>query len=251
VSKVDLSLQQFIGQLFGSYRVIEGPRGWLDLLAGFRYTYLGEQVGLQANNMAIDAASTQLVNQFAQQVATPGSDLRTLIQQNVVDKLTALDGSNPKLPVGPIAGDQKDIIADIVEELIQSKEHELAEAIRAGVQARVDQLKAQLSNQVANTVASQLNRSFSFYDSWTDPVIGLRGRINLNKLFYLTAQTDVGGFGIGSDIAVEAYAALGCQLTRNIFSEVGYRYYYDDFRDGNFLYQLSLHGAQVTVGLTF
>jgi hypothetical protein len=36
-----------------------------------------------------------------------------------------------------------------------------------------------------------------------------------------------------------------------IFSEVGYRYYYDDFRDGNFLYQLSLHGAQVTVGLTF
>jgi hypothetical protein len=48
VSKVDLSLQQFIGQFFDSYRVIEGPRGWLDLLAGFRYTYLGEQVGLQA-----------------------------------------------------------------------------------------------------------------------------------------------------------------------------------------------------------
>ena len=48
-----------------------------------------------------------------------------------------------------------------------------------------------------------------------------------------------------------AYAALGCQFIRNIFSEVGYRYYYDDFRDGNFLYQLSLHGAQITVGLTF
>ena len=98
MSKVDLSLQQFIGQFFGSYRVIEGPRGWLDLLAGFRYTYLGEQVGLQANNMAIDGASTQLVNQIAQQVATPGSDLRTLIQQNIVDKLGALNGSNPKLP---------------------------------------------------------------------------------------------------------------------------------------------------------
>jgi hypothetical protein len=70
VSKVDLGLQQFLGEFFGSYRVIEGPRGWLDLLAGFRYTYLGEQVGLQANNMAIDAASTQLVDQFAQQLAT-------------------------------------------------------------------------------------------------------------------------------------------------------------------------------------
>jgi hypothetical protein len=251
VSKVDLSLQQFIGQFFGSYRVIEGPRGWLDLLAGFRYTYLGEQVGLQANNMAIDGASTQLVNQFAQQVATPGSDLRTLIQQNIVDKLSALGGSNPQLPVGPIASDQKDIIRELVQNAIESHEQDLGEAIRTGAQARVNQLKAQLSNQVANIVASKLNRSFSFYDSWTDPVIGLRGRFNLNKTFYLTAQTDVGGFGIGSDIAVEAYAALGYQFTRNIFSEVGYRYYYDDFRDGNFLYQLSLHGAQVTVGLTF
>ena len=39
VSKVDLGYQQYFGQLFASYRVIEGPHGWLDLLAGFRYTY--------------------------------------------------------------------------------------------------------------------------------------------------------------------------------------------------------------------
>ena len=77
------------------------------------------------------------------------------------------------------------------------------------------------------------------------------GRFNLNKAFYLTAESDVGGFGIGSDIAVQAYAALGCQITRNIFTEFGYRYLYDDFRDTNFLYQLSLHGAQITVGIIF
>ena len=85
-------------------------------------------------------------------------------------------------------------------------------------------------------------------------MVGLRGRFNLSKAFYLTAESDVGGFGIGSDIAVQAYAALGCQITRNIYSEVGYRYLYDDFRDANandFLYQLSLHGAQITVGLNF
>ena len=74
---MDLGLQQFLGEFFGSYRVIEGPRGWLDLLAGFRYTYIGEQVGLQANNLAINAASTQLVDQFAEQITTPGSGLRT------------------------------------------------------------------------------------------------------------------------------------------------------------------------------
>jgi len=254
VSKVDLGYQQYFGQFFAAYRVIEGPRGWLDLLAGFRYTYLGEQVGLQANNMKIDAASTQLVDDFAQQVATPGSDVRALIQQHIVDQLGALDGRNPKLPVGPVAEGQKEVIAHLVQQLLQGQQSELADAIRAGAQARVNELKAQLSNRVANSVTSQLNRSFSFYDSWTDPLLGLRGRLNLSKAFYLTAETDVGGFGIGSDIAVDAYAALGCQITRYIYSEVGYRYYYDDFRDqsaNDFLYQMALHGAQLTVGITF
>jgi hypothetical protein len=251
VSKVDLGLQQFLGEFFASYRVVEGPHGWLDLLAGFRYTYLGEQVGLQANNLAINAASTQLVDQFAQSLTTPGSNLRTLIQQNIVDKLTSLNGQNPALPVTPIAGTEPGKIREVVQQVIQSQEPELVAAIRADVQARINQLKTQLTNQVASRVTSQLNRSFSFYDDWFDPVIGLRGRFNLNKAFYLTAESDVGGFGIGSDIAVQEYAALGCQITRNIFSEIGYRYLYDDFRDTNFLYQLSLHGAQVTVGIKF
>ena len=254
VSKVDLGLQQFLGEFFCSYRVIEEPRGWLDLLAGFRYTYLGQQVGLQANNTAINTASTQLVDAFALQLTTPNSDLRTLVQQNIVDKLTSLNGNNPPLPVGPIAGQEPGKIGDAVQQLIANQEPELAAAIRTGAQARATQLKAQIAGQVANSLTNQLNRSFSFYDSWTDPLIGLRGRLNLSKAFYLTAETDVGGFGIGSDIAVQAYAALGCQITRSIFSEVGYRYLYDDFRDENandFLYQLSLHGAQITVGLKF
>jgi hypothetical protein len=251
VSKVDLGLQQFLGEFFGSYRVVEGPRGWLDLLAGFRYTYIGEQVGLQANTLAINAASTQLVDQFAEQVTTPGSGLRTLIQQNIVAKLASLNGNNPTLPIAPIAGTEPGKIRDTVQQLIQSQAPELAAAIRADATARVNQLKAQLTNQVASRVTSQLNRSFSFYDDWFDPVIGLRGRFNLNKTFYLTAESDVGGFGIGSDVAVQEYAAIGCQITRNIFSEIGYRYLYDDFRDTNFLYQLSLHGAQITVGLKF
>jgi hypothetical protein len=255
VSKVDVSLQQFIGEFFGSYRVIEGPHGWLDLLGGFRFTYLGEQVGLQANNMAIDTASTNLVDQFAQQLATPNSDVRNLVQQNIVDRLSSLKGPpNSSLPVGPVAGGQPGKIRDLVLQVIANREPELVAAIRAGAQAKVAQIKSQLVNQVSAKLTQQLSRSFSFYDSWTDPVIGLRGRYNLNKAFYLTAETDVGGFGIGSDIAVQAYAALGCQLTRSIFSEVGYRYLYDDFRDegaNDFLYQLSLHGAQVTVGITF
>jgi hypothetical protein len=155
--------------------------------------------------------------------------------------------------MGPIASDQRGRIRDEVQQLIQTQEPELATAIRAGVQARVDQLKTRLANQVADRLTGRLNQSFSFYDNWFDPLIGVRGRLNLSKAFYLTAETDVGGFGIGSDIAWQGYAALGCQVTRNIYSEVGYRALYDDFRDesSSFLYQLWLHGAQITVGLNF
>jgi hypothetical protein len=194
VSRVGLGMQQFLGEFFGSYRVIQGAHGWLDLLAGFRYTYLGQQTDLNPDVQVIDAASTQLVNQFAQQLTTPNSDLRTLIQRNIVDRLTSLEGRHPPLPVGPIAGQEPGQIRDEVQQLIQSREPELVAAIRAGIQARVDQLKAELTNQVANRLTGRLNQSFSFYDNWFDPVIGLRGRLNLSKAFYLTAETDIGGF---------------------------------------------------------
>jgi hypothetical protein len=254
VSRVGLGDQEFIGGFFGFYRIIEGPCGWLDLLAGFRTTYVGQQTGLNANESAIDATSVRLVNEFAQQLTTPSSDVRMLIQREIVNQLSSLEGRHPPLPVGPIFGDQPGKIADLVQALIQSQEPELVAAIRTGAQAKVAQLKAQLASRVANTLTSQLNRSLSFYDDWFDPVIGLRGRYNLSKAFYLTAETDIGGFGIGSDIAWQGYAALGCQITRNIYSEVGYRALYDDFRDEsdhNFLYQLWLHGVQITAGLKF
>ncbi|HET9374699.1 MAG TPA: autotransporter outer membrane beta-barrel domain-containing protein [Chthoniobacterales bacterium] len=250
VSKVDLGLQQFLGGFHGTWRVVQGPRGWLDMLAGFRYTYLGQQVGLQANNLAIDTASTQLVDQ----VSAPGSNVRTLVQQNIVNKLDSLLGRNPTLPVAPIAGGHRETIRNLIEQLVAQRQPELVAAFRTGAQARLNQLKAQLASQISNTLTGQLNRSFSFYDDWFDPVIGLRGRLNLNKAFYLTAESDVGGFGIGSDIAVQAYGALGCQITRHIYSEVGYRYLYDEFRDesaGDFLYKMSLHGAQITAGINF
>src|SRR5260221_4063559 len=254
VSKVDLGLQEFGGQMFGSYRFIDGSRGWLDLLAGFRYTYVGQQVGLQANNVSIATASTQLVDNVAQRLTTGAADLGSLIKADITNKLTALDNRNPVLPVVPVAEGVKAKISAAVQQLVQSQEPQLVAAIQTQAQARANQLKTQLASQIANTVTSKLNRSSCFYDSWFNPLIGLRGRYNLNKAFYLTGEFDVGGLGVGSDIAVKAYAALGCNVTRNIYSEVGYRYLYDDFRDegaNDFLYQLSLHGVQISAGLTF
>ena len=51
----------------------------------------------------------------------------------------------------------------------------------------------------ASSLTSRLSQSFSLYEDWFDPFIGVRGRYNFYKPFYLTAEGDVGGFGIGSE----------------------------------------------------
>jgi hypothetical protein len=75
----------------------------------------------------------------------------------------------------------------------------------------------------------------------------------IKAIFYLVGETDVGGFGMGSDISFQAYGGVGCELIRNLFSEIGYRFLYDDFRDENvgYLYQLSTHGVRLKIGLGF
>jgi hypothetical protein len=57
-----------------------------------------------------------------------------------------------------------------------------------------EETKQQTTSQGANNRADppSITRLFSFYDNWLDPLIGLRGRLNLSKAFYLTAETDIG-----------------------------------------------------------
>ncbi len=251
VSKVDVGLQEYLGEFGLSYRILQAPQGWFDILAGFRFTYIGDQMRLQANQANINTASTNLVNGFAQQITTPGSNLNTLIQQNIQSRLGSLVGRNPGLPVPPLAGREPGMILDFVRGVIQSRRPELAAAIQAGAQARVNQLKVQLANAIATGVTSRLSQSFSLYEDWFDPFIGVRGRYNFCKPFYLTAEGDVGGFGIGSEVTCQAYGAIGCQITRNVFSEVGYRFLYTDYDTTSLIYQVAMHGAQITVGLNF
>lgn len=44
VKKLDLRFQETIGDFGLSYRILQCPRGWLDLRAGFRYTNLGQDL---------------------------------------------------------------------------------------------------------------------------------------------------------------------------------------------------------------
>ncbi len=221
VSSAILDLSQYLIDGEGYYRVVEGPRGWLDLRAGGRYTDLYNSLKLVGNGPRIDEAATALTIAL-------GRDLRGLL-----DRLLngALDNKNPPLPVPPVGFAEKIKLLQLIRE---ARQHPM----------RVQQ-------RIADVLNKQLNRSFSLTERWVDPYIGIGGRYNLTKAFYLTGKADVGGFEVGSDVTVQAYGALGCQVTRSIYSELGFRYLYVDYDSGGFLYKVSMYGPQITAGIVF
>jgi hypothetical protein len=98
---------------------------------------------------------------------------------------------------------------------------------------------------------NKINRSFSVYDDWFDPIFGVRGRCNFYKSFYFTGEGDVGGFGIGSEVTTQVYGALGYQITPRTSAETGYRFLYMDYNTTALIYQVALHGAQISMSFSF
>jgi hypothetical protein len=84
-------------------------------------TRTGREAAKKRGVRFVDQAITQSSHKTLSEIgtATPGSGLRTLIQQTILDKLTLLNGHNPPLPVAPIAGGEPGKIRDFVQQLIQ------------------------------------------------------------------------------------------------------------------------------------
>jgi hypothetical protein len=60
-------------------------------------------------------------------------------------------------------------------------------------------------------------------DTWTDPIIGIRGQSELSERFFLRYNGDIGGFGVSSDLVWQAFLGLGYRMTENATIAVGYR----------------------------
>ena len=84
-----------------------------------------------------------------------------------------------------------------------------------------------------------------------DPIIGVRGQINLTRWLFLAAQGDTGGFGVGSDLTWVTQATAGINISRHVFVEAGYRYMYVDYDRDNFLYKMNTSGWFGGLGFKF
>jgi hypothetical protein len=122
---------------------------------------------------------------------------------------------------------------------------------RAAVDRVVNEAKARIANQLAVRLNKRLSQTLSRTDYWFDPYVGLRGRYNFNKTFYTAVRGEIGGFGVGADLMWEVEAVVGVNLTRNIFTEVGYRALGADYENDGLLFDAVMHGPQITTGITF
>lgn len=96
-------------------------------------------------------------------------------------------------------------------------------------------------------------RSASRSEAWVDPIVGMRVNLPLSRAVDLTMLADVGGFGIASDITVQAWPTFGLRLSDSIRAKVGYRLIVTRYATGSgleqFEYDVLTHGP--TVGLQF
>jgi hypothetical protein len=270
--QVDLTLVD--GAL--SWRLVNQPRWSLNFAAGTHYTNVYEQLELHSDPIAIQQASEHFVDNISgdlrdrlnndisnsEFLATLKSTIKADIVSQV-DKHNSLERHQrkPNIPIGPLAGRIEKDVAQRVENFIQEKEAAIRERIdalklkgearRAAVARAVNAAKARIANQLALRLDQSLSQTLSKDDYWFDPYVGLRTRYNFNTTYYTAIRGEIGGFGVGADLMWEVEGVIGINITRSIFTEIGYRALGGDFEDKNFVFDVVMHGPQITTGITF
>jgi hypothetical protein len=69
--------------------------------------------------------------------------------------------------------------------------------------------------------------------SWIDPLVGARFATPLGEKWNFEVAGDVGGFGLGSDIAINAWPMVGYEISDNAQLTFGYRLLYMDYDSGS------------------
>ncbi len=257
-----------------SWRLFNQPRWSLDFAAGTHYTSVYEQLELHSDPAAIQQASEQFVNNIANDLrARLDQDisnseflahLKSTIKADIANRIgNALERheNRPNIPIGPLGGRIRQEIVQRVENFIEKEAAALQAQIdalklagaarRAAVDQAVNAAKARIANQLALRLDKSFNQTLSKDDYWFDPYVGLRVRYNFNKTYYTAVRGEIGGFGVGADLMWEVETVVGINLTRSIFTEIGYRALGGNYENNGFRFDAVMHGPQITTGITF
>lgn len=99
--------------------------------------------------------------------------------------------------------------------------------------------------------ALNLRIDFSEAESWADPVVAARMTARLGGPWSVTLAGDIGGFDVGAKLTWQALGSINYQWNENWVFRAGYRALYVDYRKGNFLYDVTMHGPIIAATYRF
>jgi hypothetical protein len=257
-----------------SWRLINQPRGSLAVAAGTHFFNIYEKMTLHGRTHAITAASNEFVDNITDDLeavlnndishsdftAAVQSEIQASIKNRIDDSLGG-EQTHPKIPHGPLAGRIRHDIGQIVDHFVQVKLtalqaridalHLTGDARRAAVNRIVNAATRQIADHLAYTLETKFNQTISKDDYWFDPYLGLYGRYNFNKTYYTSVRGQIGGFGVGADVMWQVEGVLGINLTRNIFTELGYRALGVQYENNALSFDAITHGPEINTGITF
>jgi len=86
---------------------------------------------------------------------------------------------------------------------------------------------------------------------WLDPILGLRYLHSFNPKWSARVRGDFGIFDTGSDKTYQLSADMSYQMNTRISFLIGYRYLYIRFTEEDLLYDTTLYGLQLGLGIHF
>ncbi len=173
VKKVDLRVDEYLADFTLRYRLLEGPKGYVDALAGVRYTNLYQVVTLQGNDQRIDEVAEDFTDELSSRLRERIDDalsegrfrdaIKSAVSKRITDKIADVTGPNrpdQDLPIGPVPGPSfgrlgrvlERVVQKRVENLVTTARAELAQAVateRAAAQQAVAAERARLSARAA------------------------------------------------------------------------------------------------------
>jgi hypothetical protein len=125
-----------------------------------------------------------------------------------------------------------------------------AEADVAKAEARLRKSEKDLSKAI-NGKLNTLPTSASADKDWVDPIVGVRAQWNINDKWFLAGKSDIGGFGVGSQLAWTLEATVGYNFTDKVSAELGYRYLHTDYDSDSILYDVAQAGIYTSLNIKF
>ena len=168
-----------------------------------------------------------------------------------------------------ITDEQREALAEAVKEALDNRADEISgnvEAIREEIRNVAETLKLGASEEVKKKLeaaekdlAAAIKKAMQAADradpegdrQWVDPYVGVRGRLNLTDAVYAAGRADIGGFGVGSDVAWQLFGGVGVQMTERVDLEAGWRHLAFDYDKDDVRLDLALSGFVASVTIAF